>query len=172
MIKISEVDIIYSCKECGWTYSLQRNSSCPMCKTEAEIDQKLVVEIIQEYSRRKGIFVKKAEAKSIATNFKKKFKRLPTFKELWALTDKVVLEKTGKKKISIEEKVDKKLKEMKLKEKAKEERKEKIEARRKEVAAKVGKVEETAATSNKCGKCGHINPPDSNFCLECGTKLK
>ena len=25
---------------------------------------------------------------------------------------------------------------------------------------------------NKCAKCGHLNAPDSRFCIKCGTELK
>ena len=87
---MSEVDIIYNCKSFGWTYSLQRNKTCPMCQTPADIDIKLIAETIQEYARRKGIFLKNKEAKDLATSFKKKYGRFPTFKEIWSLADKVV----------------------------------------------------------------------------------
>ena len=267
---MSEHDIIYNCHECSWNYSLQRNKVCPMCQVPPEINEDLVVETIQEYSRRKGIFIKKKEGKSLASSFKKKYKRLPTFKEIWTLADKILKQKAGGDKVSLEDKVAKKMAEMKAAADDKQQRK-------KEVAAKRAGIEKVSSSSgiekvsskpsfsgyendlnslgfltisnvkniakmaenlpddkqqmiiqrlksmelefsdlesqglnftedekaqfrekniklnnekrneqlkilaerkkslsvrSKCGKCGAANPGDSNFCLECGAKLK
>ncbi|MHA1149612.1 MAG: zinc ribbon domain-containing protein [Promethearchaeota archaeon] len=186
---MSEVDIIYVCKECGWSFSLQRNKGCPMCKTPPDIDEKLIIETLQEYSRRKGIYLKKKEAKLIATNFRKKYGRLPTFKEIWDIAEKIIAQKaTGKKLVIKPDKVDealsKKMAEMKESQVAKAQRKAEIAQQRgvKKVET-VQKVEDVkkkevpaeaptgTASIEECPSCGHSNPPDSRFCLECGNKL-
>ncbi|MHA1272310.1 MAG: zinc ribbon domain-containing protein [Promethearchaeota archaeon] len=145
-----------------------------MCKTPPVIDEKLIIETMQEYSRRKGIFLKKKEAKMIMVNFKKKYGRLPTFKEIWNISEKIIDQKTTGKKLvikpdKVDEAISKKMEEMKKKALSKKERKE--ELKKKLVAEKetVSSEEENIIT---CQKCGFNNPPDSKFCLECGNKLK
>jgi len=171
---MSEYDIIFDCKECSWSYSLQRNKVCPMCQTPPEINEALVIETIQEYSRRKGIFIKKKEGKSLASSFKKKYKRLPTFKEIWTLADKIVGQKAGGGKVSLEAKVAKKMAEMKVAADDKQQRKKELAVKRAgiEKVEKVEKVEPSIVVKSRCGKCGATNPSNSNFCLDCGTKLK
>jgi len=146
-----------------------------MCKTPPKIDEKLIIDTIQEYSRRKGVFIRKKEAKTLTSNFKKKYKRLPSFKELWSLADKVTLQKGAGEKVSLEEKVARKMAEMKKREETKKARKEVIEVKRagvEKVEEKVEKVEEKVEeVKSKCSKCGYVNPGASKFCLECGTKL-
>ena len=135
-----------------------------MCQTPPEIDLKLIVDTIQEYSRRKGVYVKKKEAKQIATNFEKRYGRYPTFKEIWDIAEKVIAQKATGKKLTIkpdkmDEAISKKMAEMKEADTAKAARKKELKKERKE-----GK-------GLKCSKCGYSNPKDSKFCLECGNKL-
>ncbi len=101
-----------------------------MCQTPAEIDIKLIMETVQEYARRKGIFLKKKEAKDLASSFKNKYGRLPTFKEIWSLADKVVLQKTEGEDVSIEDKISAKMEKMKEVQLMKETRKKEITERR------------------------------------------
>lgn len=146
-----------------------------MCKTPADIDEKLLVETLQEYARRKGLFVSQKEAKIIASDFKKKYNRFPNFKEIWTLADKAVLQKSEGEKVSLETKVEKKMAEIEKTKEVKKERKKAVEEKRKGVA-KVEKVEDVEEKEikeeTKCSECGHVNPADSRFCLECGNKLK
>ena len=63
-----------------------------MCKAEPVIDQKMIIDILQEYCRRQGLFASKNKSKTIVKEFKKRSGRLPNFKECWDLA-KVVLKK-------------------------------------------------------------------------------
>ncbi len=156
-----------------------------MCKTPPDIDESLIIETIQEYARRKGLFVSKKEAQYITSGFENKYKRMPSFKEIWSIADKVVLQKSGGEGVSVEAKVEKKLDEMEKMQEVKVERKKAIEESRREggrprVAPVVEKIEEEVAPEEKkvaptagvkCAFCGAGNPVDSKFCLECGSSL-
>ncbi len=156
-----------------------------MCKTPPDINESLIYETIQEYARRKGLFVSKKETKSITTGFQNKYKRLPSFKEIWSIAEKVVIQKSAGEKFSLEEKVEKKMEEIEKVKEVKVERKKAIEEKRKgvekpRVAPAVEKIEEEAAPevmetpttgAMKCAFCGASNPDGSKFCLECGSSI-
>jgi len=105
-----------------------------MCKTPPEIDEKLIIETIQEYSRRKGIFIKKKEAKDLTKSFQNKYARMPTFKEIWSLADKVVLQRTEGEDLTIEDKISAKMQKMQEAKLMKEARKKEIKEQRVEAA--------------------------------------
>ena len=70
--------------------------------------------------------LKKKEAKDLASSFKSKYGRLPSFKELWSLADKVVLQKTEGEDVSIEDKISAKMQKMKESQLMKETRKKEL----------------------------------------------
>lgn len=161
---MSKTDIIFECQDCGWAYSLQRNQTCPMCDTAPELDKKFIRETLQEYARRKGIFLKKRTCKKLIGEFEEHYGRLPSFKEVWSLADKAVVQVKEGKDVSLDVRIQKKVQKMKKKEQAKVQRKKEL--------AKKRKTSETKEEVVQCSECGHENPSDSKFCLECGNKLK
>lgn len=158
---MSAVDVMYTCKGCGWTYSLQRSDACPMCKAEPEIDQKMIIDILQEYCRRQGLFASKNKSKTIVKEFKKRSGRLPNFKECWDLAKVVLKKETAATDVS--DVITKATKKKEDKDTEKEKRRREKEVKKKR--------EEATASEIKCPSCGNINPTGSKFCLECGTQL-
>jgi len=153
-----------------------------MCQLAPEIDDKIIVDTVQEYGRRKGIFIKIKEAKLITSQFKKRYGRLPSFKEIWTIADGIIAQKADGKKVTlavgkvekaITTKMEEKVKEEKVKVERKKELKKKLKAEKIKEKAKE-KVEEVKEIieEGKCPNCGTENPDDSNFCLQCGSKIK
>jgi ribosomal protein L40E len=142
-----------------------------MCGTFPVLDKGFLIETIQEYGRRNGVFLKKGICKRILKDFKSKYDRLPNFEESWKLAEIAVDQMSEGKKISVSERLEKKKEKKKAKEERKEERKKEIERKR------AGKPEKEAERTEKvkvviCPECGNKNPIDSRFCLECGNQLR
>lgn len=152
-----------------------------MCKAEVEMDKSLAIEALQEYSVRKGIYIKKKEAKGIVKSFSKEYERLPRLKELWTITDKVIAQRAEGKSgadITLEQKMSKELQAKKAKDQAKVARKKQLEAQQQiqsepeSVAPQSAPPAESKGSNMvRCSKCGNLNPQESKFCLECGNKL-
>ncbi|MFO8020611.1 MAG: zinc-ribbon domain-containing protein [Promethearchaeia archaeon] len=160
---MSETDIIFECKNCGWAFSLQRNEKCPMCDATPEFDKKFIRETLREYARRKGIYLKKRTCKKLVNEFEENYGRLPSFKEIWTIANKAVEQVKEGGEISLDV-IQEKVQKVKKKQRKKQQRK-------KQLAEKRG-VSKTKKKDLKCPECGHENPADSKFCLECGHELK
>jgi hypothetical protein len=185
---MSSVDIMITCKKCGWTFSLQRSESCPMCKEKPEIDQGKLMEVLQEYCRRSGIFLEKSRAKAVIKEFKKQTKKLPNFKECYDLANIILKRQTStaelgefidKAEVKKAKKEEKKKRKQELKEKRKKDESdladtvfENIEADMEVKVYEPMKEGEALEGEMECPNCGKSNPPGSKFCLECGTSLE
>lgn len=173
-------DIHYSCKTCGWSFSLSRNKKCPMCKEKPKLDMKFLINLLVDFCAQKAYPIRPKDAKIVLSKYKKEYKKFPSINELWVLSHKVV-QKTIEKKFGKEaaKKMDETDIDKKFKKRgaAKEDRKKAIEQRRKakDIKATVeneqakGEVKEEETI--RCIYCGAPNPIDSSFCVKCGKNL-
>ncbi|MGV9173956.1 MAG: zinc-ribbon domain-containing protein [Promethearchaeia archaeon] len=134
-----------------------------MCDASPELDKKFIRETLQEYARRKGIYLKKRICKKLISEFEENYGHLPSFKEIWTISDKAVEQIKEGNDVTLKE-ITKKVQKVKKKEKQKEKRKKQLAQKR--------ASSETKKKGLKCPECGHKNPAESKFCLECGKQLQ
>ncbi len=174
------MDIHYTCKDCGWSFSLSRNKACPMCKTKPELDLGFLIARLIDFCDIKAYDLKASEAKKLLKQYKKKYKLYPSINDLWILAeevgrknvDKKFGEKPDKAKIALQTKDSKKSAT------SKEQRKKDLESKRNKTGEKEIDTEVEDELENDsdedvvaCIYCGFKNPIDSNKCKKCGKNI-